>query len=138
MICVLDASFTLSWILRENPPPASDALLDRIAMHGAVVPALWRLEIANGLLVAMRRKRIDRSQRGTAIQSLRNLPLEVDQETDGRAWTDTLRLADLHGLTIYDATYLELALRRSQPLATLDRELMEAARESGVSLLPAI
>jgi len=138
VICVLDASVTLAWILRENPGKAIDSQLDRVAEHGAVVPSVWRLEIANGLLVAMRRKRIDQDLRDATLLSLTRLPIEVDEETDSRAWTDTLRLSDLYGLTIYDATYLELALRKTFPLATLDQDLMEAARKAGVEFLPII
>jgi predicted nucleic acid-binding protein len=138
VICVVDASLTLAWLFREEHSRASDQLLERVAEEGAVVPSLWRLETANALQIALRRKRIDAEFRDLAFKSLRNLPIEVDDETDMRAWTDTLRLSDQHGLTLYDAAYLELALRRSLPLAALDRALVEAARKSGARVLPGI
>jgi predicted nucleic acid-binding protein len=102
-----------------------------------VVPVHWPLEVANALLMAVRRARIDAGFRDAALRDLAALPIVLDPETSSRAWHDTLRLADAHRLTAYDAAYLELAHRRALPLATLDAELRAAARAFGVTLLGA-
>lgn len=136
MICVIDASVTLSWVYSDEQSAASDALLARVADQGAVVPALWRLEIANALQVGIKRKRIDAAYRDSSIQIFLRLPIEFDLETNDYAWTTILQLADLYQLTVYDASYLELALRRTLPLATRDHELAAAATSAGVVLLP--
>jgi predicted nucleic acid-binding protein len=102
---------------------------------GAVVPSLWRLETANGLQVAIRRKRIDVAFRDLALTHLAHLPITIDPETDAQAWTTTLQLADRFQLTLYDAAYLELAQRRALPLATLDSALRPAAAALRLTLL---
>ena len=136
MICVIDASVTLSWVYTDEHSAASDALLARVADQGAVVPALWRLEIANALQVGVKRKRIDAAYRDSSIQIFLRLLIETDLETNDYAWTTILQLADLYHLTVYDASYLELALRRALPLATRDQDLAVAATAAGVVLLP--
>ena len=136
MISVIDASVTLSWVYTDEHSAASDALLARVADQGAVVPALWRLEIANALQVGIRRKRIDAAYRDSSIQIFLRLPIEIDLETNDYAWTTILQLADMYQLTVYDASYLELALRRTLPLATRDEDLAAAASTAGVVLLP--
>ena len=135
MTLVIDASLTLSWYFEDERTPAADALLDHVTNTGAVVPSLWRLETANGLQVAIRRKRIDVAFRDRALTHLTRLPITVDAETDAYAWTTTLQLADRFQLTLYDAAYLELAQRRALPLATLDSALRPAAEALGLTLL---
>ena len=98
-----------------------------VADEGAVVPALWRLEVANSLTVAVRRGRIDLGFRRAALGDLGVPDITTDQRTDSSAWSETLNLADRFRLTVYDAAYLELAQRRGLPLATLDDELGTAA-----------
>jgi predicted nucleic acid-binding protein len=110
-------------------------VLDRVVDQGAIVPALWKLEVANGFGVAIRRKRIDTTYRDSAISHLSAMPIAVDQETDTFAWTATLHLADRYQLTPYDAAYLELAQRRKIPLATLDKALHAAAQATGIATL---
>ena len=134
MILVLDASLTLSWYFEDERTPAANAVLDDIVASGAVVPSLWRAEVANGLQIAVRRKRVDAVFRSRALQHLELLPITVDRETDTYVWSSTLALADRFDLTVYDAAYLELAERRCLPLATLDKELNAAARALGVSV----
>jgi len=136
LICVIDASVTLSWVYTDEHSAASDALLARVAGQGAVVPALWRLEIANALQVGLKRKRIDATYRDAAIRKLVLLPIETDPDTNYYAWSTTLSLAESHQLTVYDASYLELALRLSLPLATRDDQLAAAASSAGATLLP--
>jgi predicted nucleic acid-binding protein len=102
---------------------------------GAWVPGLWRLEVANVLEMGVRRKRHDAAFRDATLADLAQLPIQVDAETDQHAWGATLHLAERHQLTLYDAAYLELALRRDLPLATLDEDLRRAASAEKVALL---
>lgn len=135
MSVVIDASLTLTWYFDDETTQAADAVLDRVSEVGAVVPTLWRLEVANAFQSALRRKRITALYRDESLIELAAMPITIDQDTDTYAWTTTVRLAERFGLTIYDATYLELAQRRSLPLATLDKELREAAASLNVTLL---
>jgi len=135
MTFVIDASVTLSWFFADELTTLSEAVLDRVVESGATVPALWRLEVANALLVAFRRKRVSAAFRDLAIQRLAKLPIAVDSETGSRAWTNTLPLAEQTGLSVYDSCYLELAIRLSVPLASRDRALCEAATRVGVELV---
>lgn len=137
MTLVLDPSLALAWYFEDERTPEADALLDRVAEHGAVVPSLWRLEIANGFQIAIRRRRIDAAFRDAALARLAALPITTDIDTDAHAWSATLNLSDQFRLTSYDAAYLELAQRRRLPLATADRELRKAAAAIGVMLLGA-
>lgn len=135
MSFVVDNSIALAWCFEdEQTQPVMD-LLDRVVESGAVVPSLWPLEALNGLLVAERRKRLDATRRQRLTGFLRGLPITLDLETAGQAWTTTARLAERYRLTSYDAAYLELAQRRKLPLATLDVALVKAAKALGVTLL---
>jgi len=132
---VIDASLTLAWYFADESTSATDELLDCVADGGAVVPGLWRLEVANGFQAAIRRKRIDARYRDASLGELAQLPISIDADTNCHAWTTTLRLSERFRLSMYDAAYLELAERRSLPLATLDRDLRKAAPALGVALL---
>jgi predicted nucleic acid-binding protein len=132
---VLDSSIALSWCFEDERTPGTLALLDRVADSGACAPSLWPLEVLNALLMAQRRKRINLAKRHELTELLQSLPIVLDMETAACAWAASNRLAQRHGLTLYDAAYLELAQRLEQPLATLDIELREAASREGVSLL---
>lgn len=134
MSLVLDSSATLAWIFGDETTEAIRELFDQVAESGAVVPALWRLEVANSLTVAVRRGRIDASFRRAALADLALLDITADKSTDDHAWTETLELADRFRLSLYDAAYLELAQRRALPLATLDDDLRAAARVLGMRL----
>jgi predicted nucleic acid-binding protein len=133
---VIDASVAISWLFADEQTPLSMNLLQRVSGTGAVVPSLWRLEIASALQTSIKRKRIDATYRDSAIQKLLSLPIEIDPDTNDYAWTSTLRLADIHRITVYDASYLELSLRRGLPLATRDDQLAAAAGSAGAILLP--
>ncbi len=135
MSLVLDCSVTLTWYFRDEQTAATLAVLDRVAAGGAVVPELWRLEVANGLQSAVRRRRVTVAYRDESLRDLSRMSVEIDAQTGLHAWFRTLELADLHGLTVYDASYLELALRLAMPLATLDRDLRKAAVAERVELL---
>jgi predicted nucleic acid-binding protein len=134
---VLDASVTLAWYFEDERTEASDAVLDQVTETGAVVPALWRYEVANGMQTALRRKRIDRVYRDASLAELRLLPIEIDRVGENSVWTAMLDFADRCKLTIYDAAYLELAERRKLPLATGDRALRAAARDLKIELIAA-
>lgn len=136
MTFVIDASLALSWLFADEQTPLGMQLLQRVSETGAVVPSLWRLEIASALQNGIRRKRIDTGYRDSAIQKLISLPIETDPDTNDYAWTTTLRLADIYRITVYDASYLELALRRGLPFATHDEQLVTAATAAGLLLLP--
>ncbi len=135
MSLVLDSSATLAWIFGDETTKAIRQIFETVANDGAVVPSLWRLEVANSLTVAVRRGRIEATFRDAALADLTLLDITTDQLTDGQAWRETLALAETFGLTLYDAAYLELAQRRKLPLATLDRQLHDAALKAGTRTL---
>jgi predicted nucleic acid-binding protein len=135
MSLVLDCSATLAWVYDDEATPAVRAVFETVAGRGALVPARWRLEVANVLEMGVRRKRHDAAFRDATLSDLALLPIRVDPETDRHAWGATARLAARYGLTLYDAAYLELARRTDLPLATLDKELRAAALAEGVPLL---
>jgi predicted nucleic acid-binding protein len=121
--------------LPEELTGAITAAFDLIADDGAWDPSLWRIEVANSLSVNIRRGRITPLRRRESLVDLKLLPIYCNQETNDHVWDRTLELADRHNLTVYDATYLELALRLTLPLATLDDDLRLAAQQEGVPLL---
>ena len=128
MSLVLDCSATLAWIYPDETTAAIRQVFDVIAADGCFVPALWRLEVANGLTIAVRRGRVSPGFRADALMVLELMSITQDPETAVHAWTTTLQLADRFGLTLYDATYLELAQRRSLSLASLDTALRDAGQ----------
>lgn len=135
MSLVLDSSATLARIF---PDERTEAILDVfifIAEQGALAPELWKIEVANTLNVGIRRGRITKAYRQGILADLESLPIAIDAESKHHTWARTLDLADIHKLTLYDATYLELALRLSLPLATLDEDLRAAATREGLQLL---
>jgi predicted nucleic acid-binding protein len=135
MSLVLDSSVTLARLWSDETTDAVRQVFERIRDHGAWVPSLWRLEVANALQMDIRRGRQVAEFRDGALADLALLPIQVDPETDRQAWGATLQLAGRYGLTLYDSAYFELALRRGLPLATLDRQLRSAAESEGVRLL---
>ncbi len=135
MSFVIDSSVALTWCFEDEASPAADRLLAQLTDTGAVAPSLWPLEVLNGLAMAERRGRLTTLARHEKISFLQALPISLDHETAAQAWTTTTRLAERYRLTLYDAAYLELAQRLNLPLATLDKELREAARALGLPLL---
>jgi predicted nucleic acid-binding protein len=132
---VLDSSVTLGWLYPDETTPAIQYVFDGAIRIGGWVPSLWRLEIANSLQMAARRNRVTEAFRDQSLADLELLPIRIDPETSHHAWGATLQFSATHRLTIYDAAYLELAVRRNFPLATLDADLRRAAGASGVKLL---
>ena len=135
MSLILDSSATLAWVFPGEKTTAIQDVFNLIAEDGAVVPELWRIEVANVLNVSIRRRRIVLKNRTDILTELGILPISIDGETKTHTWNETLALADAYNLTIYDATYLELALRLGLPLATLDERLRDAAEREGVLLM---
>lgn len=129
---VLDASFALALILEEE----ISARLPNIADSAAIVPAVWPLEVANVLLLALRRKRLDGPTYSEAVQRAAMIAPLMDAAGLDQIWGRSSELAQRHNLTVYDASYLELALRSGLPLASLDQRLRAAAAAEGVPLLP--
>jgi predicted nucleic acid-binding protein len=123
----------LFWCLPDED--GTDQIQQAVAKSGAIAPAHWPLEVANALLMAVRRQRINTEFRNAALRDLAALPITLDAETSARAWHETLRIADTYRLTAYDAAYLELAQRLGLPLATLDAELRVAAQSLGATVL---
>src|SRR5262245_7902731 len=123
MSFVIDSSMTLAWIYEDEKSEPIERVLDLVHRHGAWVPTIWRLEVANALQQGIRRKRINRAARDEALAELSRMNISTDGQTNDFAWRDTLSMADSFSLTPYDASYLELASRRKLSLATLDREL---------------
>jgi predicted nucleic acid-binding protein len=131
---VLDNSICMAWSFEDETSDYADAVLDRLAKSRAFVPALWPLEVANSLLMGERRKRATEAETIKWIGILSALPITIDDATNAHAWGDILSLARGHALTAYDAAYLELAIRRDLPIATLDVKLGAAAEAVGVAL----
>ena len=131
---VIDGSTALGFLLKDEQAP--DALKALEVIESGVptfVPAHWCVEVANGLLMAERRKRASQADITEALNLVAALPVMGDDETARRAGSDTAALARQYGLTIYDAAYLELAMRRGASLATSDHDLIKAARAAGVA-----
>lgn len=132
---MLDASVAMTWCFPDENSPYAERVLDSLQTAAAFVPGLWAIEVANAVLSGERRKRLQEFEAARFFALLNALSITVDPQTAERASTDTLALARRHGLTIYDATYLELAIREGLALATLDEALRKAAQASGVPLI---
>ena len=132
---VLDSSVALAWVLKGERTAQTEALLTQATEHGAYVPGLWPMEVANVLMTYERKSILSAADREQAIAKFNRLPITTDDETAMRVWNTTFDLALAHKLTIYDAGYLELAQRKSLPLATLDKALARAAKTSGVTVM---
>ena len=131
---VLDGSLALAWYFADEANPYADAVAQGLATREAIVPSLWRLEIANTLVMGERRKRSTQAQAAAFVARLELLPIVIDDKTDAHAWNETIRLARACKLSAYDAAYLEIAMRRGLPLASLDNQLKAAATAVGVRL----
>ncbi len=132
---VVDASVAMTWCFKDEITPATQKLLKDMSSKTALVPAWWYVEIANVLALAERRGRVSATQIVDFVAVLDNARIETDNEAPQRAFSHLLPLCRAHGLTSYDAIYLDLAVRRQLPLATLDEPLRKAAKKMGVKLL---
>jgi len=133
---VIDASVALAWCFDDEATAATRALLDRFEDEHAEVPSLWHLELANALASSERNRRITPARISEFIALISGLPIVIDEQTPNFALSAVLDLARRERLSAYDASYLELAMRRGAPLATKDNDLAKASERLGVTLLP--
>jgi predicted nucleic acid-binding protein len=131
---VIDSSIAIAWCFPDEQDEYSRSVLDALSSERAIVPDLWHLEVANTLVVGERRKCSTQADTVTWLGFLALLLITVDGETKAHAFGDKVNLAREHKLSAYDAAYLELAMRRGLPLATLDENLKTAAQSVGVVL----
>ena len=127
---VIDASVFLAWSLGDEEEAMAEDAMRRVVADGGVVPRIWWYEVRNALVMNERRGRISPQQLSDTLADSAALGIAIDDEHDASLLLD---LARRHDLTVYDAAYLEVATRRSLPLATLDRRLRDAAAAVGVS-----
>lgn len=132
MSLVVDCSVTLPWFLEDERTRFTDQLLGAIDRAEYWAPFVWRLEMLNGLLMAERRKRIDRAWRIESVDQIARLNVRIDPVLPNVMAIGVL--AERHGLTAYDAAYLELAKRQGFALATLDRDLLQAGAAEGMAV----
>lgn len=129
---VLDCSLTMAWIFPDEATDATGRLRDSLVEGRAFAPALWPIEVGNVILAATRRGRLAREEWPAIRAHLETLPVEIDPVSASRTWGAVVDLAEMQRISVYDATYLELAARLRLPLATLDRQLGATARAVGV------
>ena len=135
MTFVLDASMTMAWVFPDEASETTDRLLESLLERQAYAPGLWPIEVASAFLAATRRGRLEESQWPGIRHSLDALPIAVAPVASARVWSDVLELAHERGISVYDAMYLELALRMRLPLATLDGRLAAEAQAVDVQVL---
>jgi predicted nucleic acid-binding protein len=133
--CVLDASAALSWCFVDERTKASIDLLRAVSQQGALVPNLWFLEVANSIWMAEKKQRLKTAEANALIDMLSKLPIEVEEVNSNAVWSTVMELARTHDLTIYDSTYLDLAVRNKLKLATFDKKLISAAKKCEVDLI---
>lgn len=132
---VVDNSVVMGWCFEDEANAYADAVLECLDNGEAFVPAIWPLEVGNVLLVAERKGRLGKADVVRFVELLGELPISVDQETPERMLTAVFILARDTGLSTYDASYLDLAMRLDLPIATRDQSLLKAARKCGVDVL---
>lgn len=132
---VIDASVIVAWLLPDEGSGYADDVAQEMTNQAAVAPAFWALEVANALVVAHRRGRIEEADRDTGLKLALELPVTSDEVAMNDTVSDAISLAQMHELAVYDAMYLELAKRKSIPLATVDAALRTAARNAGIDLM---
>ncbi|NVL90650.1 MAG: type II toxin-antitoxin system VapC family toxin [Desulfobacterales bacterium] len=131
---VVDNSVVMTWCFSDETNKYSDAVLDRLNTATAFVPSIWPLEIGNVLLVAERRKRLSEADSTRFVALIAELPIVIEQEQPERMMKDILALARKHKISTYDASYIDLAMRKGLPIASLDKDLRRAARRSRVAI----
>jgi predicted nucleic acid-binding protein len=132
---VVDNSIVMAWCFEDEASKYTDAVHDMLVDYRAFVPTIWPLEVANVLLVAERKNRISRADSGRFIALLSQLPIEVGQSDPNIVLHETLALALQHKLSSYDASYLELAIRKGLPIASLDIAIIRAAKKTKIDIL---
>ena len=134
MAFVLDCSVTMAWLFPDEATEATERLRESLIETRAFVPSLWPVEVGNVLLTATRRGRIRADEWPQIRAYLQALPIEIDPVSTSRTWGTSLELANAHRLSLYDAMYLELAVRLRMPLVTLDRALRSAGQTVGIDV----
>ncbi|MBN1684857.1 MAG: type II toxin-antitoxin system VapC family toxin [Gammaproteobacteria bacterium] len=129
---ILDCSVTMAWCFEDEICTYTENALDSLRYATAIVPSIWPLEVANVLLVAERKKRLTDIDASRFKNLLLELPITIDHPFISRTLLSIYELAKKTGITSDDAAYLELALRKNIPLATLDQGLRQAAKKVGV------
>jgi len=125
----------MALFMDDEQVAVAENVFDAMAQYPGVAPALWTYEVANSVLVAVRKGRIPRDECQPRISLILGLALDLEDCTADSIAGPTIALAMAHNLTVYDAAYLELAIRLSLPLATLDRKLAQAARAEGIEVI---
>jgi predicted nucleic acid-binding protein len=134
---VLDNTVTMAWCFPDEATELTKALLNRLSnlTDSALVPALWLYEVLNVTELAVRKGRITEEKACVFLESLSDLPIEIENPSRTRMFASVRALAGQFKLTAYDASYLELAIRHGLPIASYDKPLSKAARTSGVGLV---
>jgi len=132
---VVDNSVVMSWCFKDETNQYADAVLDRLSEATAFVPSIWPLEVVNVVLAAERKKRLNEADSVRFITLLSQLPIMVEHDRPERIMKDLLALARANNLSSYDASYLDLSMRKGLPIATLDARLREAAKKTDVPIL---
>ena len=132
---VLDCSMTMAWLFEDEQTEYSEKVLDSLNTNKAIVPTLWIYEVLNVLLVAERKKRITHTQSILFLETLKHLPIEIEDQLLLPKCESLLSSARDYHLSAYDAAYLDLAMHKGYPLASLDKQLLNAASEAGVKLM---
>lgn len=122
--------------MEERASRFGDEMFKRTCAGKAAAPAIWPLEVGNALLVALRKRRVSVAQFGQFVQLIETLPIDVESQDGYHVFRKVLPLAERYDLSSYDAAYLELAMRRGIPLASLDARLKSAASAAGIATLP--
>lgn len=136
MTFVLDASIAVAWGLGDERTAESLGVLDVVEADGAIVPRMWPFEVANALVVAERRGRATEAETGRLLELLKRLPIDVVEAPRDATLDALTAVGREHRLSVYDAAYVDLALRRGVSLATFDRPMRAAAQKVGIALLP--
>jgi predicted nucleic acid-binding protein len=133
---VVDASVALAWCFPDEASEYADTVLIALEGKRVLVPAVWPLEVTNAVVVAERRRRVSQPEMRRFVELLEGLTIHEDSLPVAASVSNILPLAREYGLSAYDASYLEVAIRHGAPLATLDSGLEKAGRKAGVEILP--
>ena len=132
---VVDNSVVMAWCFDDESSPYTDAVQQLLIEDTAYVPSIWPLEVANVLRVAERKERISKADSGHFVALLSQLPIVVEKTNSETVFHDTMSLARSYMLSSYDSSYLELAIRRGLPFASLDKALIRAAKDLKVQII---
>jgi predicted nucleic acid-binding protein len=132
---VIDNSVVMAWCFEDGANSNADTIQDMLIENKAFVPAIWPLEVTNVLLVAERKKRISKAGSGHFIALLSQLPIEVEPSDTDTIFHETISLARQYMLSSYDASYIELAIRKGLPIATQDKAIIRAAKKIQIEII---